>query len=176
MRVQVEGVKGYNEDQVALVVLDLTTFGMRVLVTIGTPTINRIVNVIKESKIDGLSVLQSGSRISCLLARHQAELSLKDDTTASQTSGPTDLNEFLKTMKQEEIKAFSSKIVHGHTKMVLLGNNLYIMTQAPGKREEPCLLHGLSMVNTYTEMTTGSRHITVVIKNQTAVLIIISYQ
>ena len=29
------------------------------------------------------------------------------------------------------------------------------------------------MVNTYTEMVTGSRHITVVIKNQTAVLIII---
>ena len=55
------------------------------------------------------------------------------------------------------------------TKTVLLGNNMYIMTQAPEKGEEPCLLHSLSMVNTYTEMTTGSRHVTVVIKNQTAV-------
>ena len=34
--------------------------------------------------------------------------------------------------------------------------------------------HGLSMVNTYTEMTTGSRHVAVVIKNQTAAPIIIS--
>ena len=33
--------------------------------------------------------------------------------------------------------------------------------------------HSLSMVNAYTKMTTGSRHVTVVIKNQTAVLIII---
>ena len=37
IKVQVEGVKGYNEDQVALVILDLTTFGSRALVTLGTP-------------------------------------------------------------------------------------------------------------------------------------------
>ena len=76
-------------------------------------------------------------------------------------------------MKQKEIEAFSSKIVHGKRKTVLLGNNMYIMTQAPEKGEEPCLPHGLSVVNTYTEMTTGSRHVDVVIKNQTAALIII---
>ena len=58
-------------------------------------------------------------------------------------------------------------------KMVLLGNNMYIMAQASEKGEEPCLPHGLSVVNTYTEMTTGSRHVTIVIKNQTVVLIII---
>ena len=57
---------------------------------------------------------------------------------------------------------------------MLLGNNMYIMTQAPEKGEEPCLPHGLSMVNTFTEMTTGSRCVTVVIQNQTAAPIIIS--
>ena len=41
------------------------------------------------------------------------------------------------------------------------------MTQAPEKGEEPCLPHGLSVVSTYTEMTTGNKHVTVVIKNQT---------
>ena len=50
---------------------------------------------------------------------------------------------------------------------------MYLMTQTPEKGEKPCLPHGLSMTNTYTEMVTGSRHITVVIKNQTAVLTII---
>ena len=58
-------------------------------------------------------------------------------------------------------------------KTVLLGNNMYVMTQAPEKGEEPCLPHGLSMVNTHTEMTTGNRCVTVMIKNQTAALIII---
>ena len=72
-------MKGYYEDQVALVILDLTTFGSRVMVTLGTPTINQIMNIIKESEIDELSVSLNGLRISHLLAGHQAELSLKND-------------------------------------------------------------------------------------------------
>ena len=73
----------------------------------------------------------------------------------------------------KEIEDFLSKIVHGCTKTVLLSNNMYVMTQAPEKGEEPCLTHGLSMVNTYTVMTTGSMCVAVVIKNQTTALIII---
>ena len=77
-------------------------------------------------------------------------------------------------MKWKEIDTFSSKIVHGHTKSVLLGNNMYVMTQAQEKGREPCLPHSLSVVNTYTEMTTVSRYVAIVIKNQTAALIIVS--
>ena len=77
-------------------------------------------------------------------------------------------------MKQEEIEAFSSQIMHGHTKTVLWGNNMYIMTQAPEKDEEPCLPHGLCMANTYAKMTTGSKCVAAVIKNQTAAPITIS--
>ena len=50
----------------ALVIPDLTAFGLRVLVTLGTPTINQIVNVIKETKIDKLSISLNGLRISHL--------------------------------------------------------------------------------------------------------------
>ena len=97
--VQVEGVKGYNEDQAALVISDSTAFGSRVLVTLGTPTISRTVSVIKESEIDELSVSLNGLRVSHLLVGHQAELSLKNDTPASPIPVPTDLNEAVKTMK-----------------------------------------------------------------------------
>ena len=44
IRVKVEGVKGYNKDQVALVIPDSTTFGSRVPVTLGTPTIIQIMS------------------------------------------------------------------------------------------------------------------------------------
>ena len=120
IRVQVEGVKGYNKDQVALVVPDLTTFGSRVPVTLGTPIINWIMNVIKESEIDELSLSLNGLRISHLLAGCKVELSLKNGTTTSPIPCLTDLNEAVKTTKWEEIEAFLSKIVHGHTKTVLL--------------------------------------------------------
>ena len=47
IRVQVEGVPEYDEDQVAFVVDDNTTFSWRVPVVLGTPTINRVVAVMK---------------------------------------------------------------------------------------------------------------------------------
>ena len=173
MRVQVEGVKGYNKDQVVLVVPALTAFGSRVPVILGTPTINWIMNVIKENEINELSFSLTGLRISHLLAGHQAELSFRNNTTTSLISGPTDLGEAVKTMKWEEIEAFSSKILHGNTKTVLLGNNMYVMTQVPQKGEEPCLPHSLSMANTDTKMFAGSRCVAIIIKNQTAAPIII---
>ena len=173
IRVQVEGVKGYNKDQVALVIPDLTAFGSRVSITLGMPTINQIMNVIKESEIDELSVSLNGSRVSCLLAGHQAEPSLKNDTTARPIPDPINLNEAVDMMKQEEIKVFLSQIVHGHTMSVLQGNNMYVMTQAPEKGEEPCLPNGLCVANTHTEITTGSKHAAIVIKNQMAALITI---
>ena len=70
VRVQVEGVWHYNNDQVALVIPDLTKFGSRVPVTLGSSTINQIINVIRESEIDELLVSLNGLRTSHLLASH----------------------------------------------------------------------------------------------------------
>ena len=67
------------------------------------------------------------------------ELSHKNDATTNPICDLIDLDETMKTMKWEEIGAFSSKIVHGPTKTVLLGNNMYVMIQAPVQGKEPCL-------------------------------------
>ena len=68
IRVQEEGVQGYNEDQVALLIPDSTVFGSPVPVTLGTPTVSQIINVIKKSEIDELMAFLNGSRIAQLLA------------------------------------------------------------------------------------------------------------
>ena len=39
IRVQVDGVWGYDEDQIALIILDFSNFATRVPVILGTPTI-----------------------------------------------------------------------------------------------------------------------------------------
>ena len=70
VRHQVEGVKGYDKDHVSLVIPDLTAVGTGVPVTLDIPNINWIVNVIKVSEIDELSVSLNGSRISHLFAGH----------------------------------------------------------------------------------------------------------
>ena len=49
-----EGFKGYDKDQIAPVILDLSNFVTRVPVILGTPIISHIMNVIKEKEIDAL--------------------------------------------------------------------------------------------------------------------------
>ena len=48
IRVQVDGVQGYDEDQIALVILDLPNFAAWIPVILETPTISHIINVMKE--------------------------------------------------------------------------------------------------------------------------------
>ena len=51
-RVQMEGVWSYDKDQVALVIPDSTGFKSQVPVTLCTPTINWIINMIKENEMN----------------------------------------------------------------------------------------------------------------------------
>ena len=50
-----DGVQGYDEDQIALVIPDLSDFVAQVPVILGTLMISHIVNVIKEKEIDALA-------------------------------------------------------------------------------------------------------------------------
>ena len=77
------GRRSLGYDKVTLVIPDSTEFGSRVLVTLGTPTINQIINVIKKSEINELSVFLNESRIAQLLACWQAELSSQKETVAN---------------------------------------------------------------------------------------------
>ena len=62
IQVQVDGGQGYNEDQIALVIPDLSNFMARVPVIHGTPTIGQVVNVMKEAEMDALAMLWANAR------------------------------------------------------------------------------------------------------------------
>ena len=74
------------------------------------------------------------------------------------------MKEVVKTTEKEEINAFLSKIIHGRIKTMLLGNNMHIMTQAQKGGDGLHLPHGLSVVNTYTEVISRSKQVVVVVK------------
>ena len=63
-----DGVQGYNEDQIALVVLDLSNFAERIPIILGTPTISCIINVMKEREIDTLVMPWANARVAHLLS------------------------------------------------------------------------------------------------------------
>ena len=68
IHVQVERVLEYDEDQVAFIVDDYTTFSWRVPVVLGTPTINRMVAVMKESDLSNTPMEWQTSKTSYELA------------------------------------------------------------------------------------------------------------
>ena len=49
-------VQGYDEDQIALVIPDLSNFVARVPIILGTHMISHTVNVIKEKEVDVLAM------------------------------------------------------------------------------------------------------------------------
>ena len=61
--VQVDRVQSYDEDQIALVIPDLSNFVARVLVILGTPTISQVVNIMKEAEMDALVKLWANARV-----------------------------------------------------------------------------------------------------------------
>ena len=65
MNVQIPCVKGYNEDQIAIVMDDLGLKDCPVI--LGMPTIFRVMEVIKESAISELVVPWASSRVSWLM-------------------------------------------------------------------------------------------------------------
>ena len=51
MRVQIEGMPHYDEHQVLFILDNPSTFSIRILVILGTPTINRVIQTMKETEM-----------------------------------------------------------------------------------------------------------------------------
>ena len=57
---------------------------------------------------------------------------------------------------------------------MFLSSNMHVMMQTLKGDDGPCLPHGLSIMSTYTKMSTGSKWVVIVVKNLTATLITIA--
>ena len=104
--IQVDGVQGYDKDQIALVTLDLSNFPIRVPVILWTPTISCIINVIKEKEIDALATPWVNAHVAYLLAVQWATATIED--AKSVEPDPSDYDEIVITKEAKIIDAFSS--------------------------------------------------------------------
>ena len=69
--VQVDRVQGYDEDQVALVIMDLSNFATWIPVILGIPTISQVINVMKEVEVYALLMPWANARVAYLLLVHR---------------------------------------------------------------------------------------------------------
>ena len=81
--VQVDRVQGYDEDQIALVILNFSNFAAQIPVILGTPTISLVINVMKETEIDALAMPWANARVAhlsvCRMTTVEVGDSLKEE-------------------------------------------------------------------------------------------------
>ena len=165
MNVKIPCVKGYNEDQIAIVMDDP---GMKNCpVILGMPTIFRVMEVIKKSEISKLAIPWASSRVSWLMRGVHAQMSqLNVDDVANKSVASLSVDEVVRLSHKCKIPPFSHKVIHSSVGLVLQGYRMNVMTHGLEKRL-PLLPLGVDIQSTYAMLATGSNRVTVVLRNNT---------
>ena len=165
MNVKIPCVKGYNEDQIAIVMDDP---GMKNCpVILGTPTIFRVMEVIKESEISKLAIPWASSRVSWLTRGIHAQMSqLNVDDVANKSVAPLSVDEVVRVSHKCKIPPFGHKVIQGCVGLVLQGYRMNVMTHGLEKRS-PLLPLGVDVQSTYAMLAAGSNRVAVALRNNT---------
>ena len=165
MNVKVPCVQGYDEDQIAIVMDDPGMTEWPVI--LGTPTIYRVMEVIKESEISELAVPWASSRVSWLMRDVQARLGqvvVKD--VVNKPISPLSVDEVVRVASKCIVPPFGHKVIHGKVNLVLHGYKMNVMTHGLEKRS-PSLPLGIDVQTVYATLADSSNRVTVVLRNNT---------
>ena len=143
--VQVDRVQGYDEDQIALVILDLSNFAVKVPVILGTPTIGWGVNVMKEAEMDAFAMPLANTRAAHLLSVHRMK-PMEVGDGQKEKFDMNDDDQLMYTQNAETIEPFSSCILPVKTGRAYMGEHINVM-------------------NTYTKLREGSKKAVVGVQN-----------
>ena len=173
MRVQIEGMPHYDEHQVLFILDDPSAFSTRIPVILGTPTINRVVQTMKETEMHNTPAKWQTARVAYEWAEgfqfHRASLGERLKFPTNTAEDPLDLDEKVLLTDKCTIPGFQSIITHGRTqRTMMMGNWLNIMTQAPYPEDKADLPNWLYVMRTYTELKDGSRNVSLMQQNLTA--------
>ena len=165
MNVQIPCVKGYNEDQIAIIMDDPGLKDCPVI--LGTPTIFQVMEVIKESEISKLAIPWASLRVSWLMRGMHARMSqLAVDDVANKSVALLSVVEVVRVSHKCKVPPFSHKVIHGSVGLVLQGYSMNVMTHGLEKRSPPLRL-GVDVQSAYATLATGSNRVVVVLRNNT---------
>ena len=165
--VQVDGVQGYDKDQIALEILDLSNFVAQIPVILGTPTIIQVINVMKGgAEIDALAMPWANARVAHLLLVHRMMTMEVGDGIAEEPN-PDGYDQVMFTQNVETIEPFSSHMVPVKVGRAYTGECINIVVQTLWT-EDGSLPQGLTVKNRYTELRQGSKKAVIVVRNNTA--------
>ena len=165
MNVKVPCVQGYNKDQIAIVMDDPGMSEWPVI--LGTPTLYRIMEVIKENEISKLAVPWASLQVSWLMRDVQAKLGqVVVNDVANKPILPLNVDEVVRVTSKCTIPPFGHKTIHGKANLLLHGYMMKVMTHRLEKRS-PSLPLGIDVQTVYATLADGSNRVTVVLRNNT---------
>ena len=165
MNVQVPCEKGYNEDQIAIVMEGPGLKDFQVI--LGTATIYRVMEVIKESEISELAIPWASSRLSWLMRDIHARMSqMVVNDVANKSVAQLSVDKVVRVSHKCKVPPFGHRVINGSVSLVLQGYRMNVMTHGLEKRL-PLLPLGIDMQSTYAMLSTGSNRVAVVLRNNT---------
>ena len=165
MNVKVPSVQGYDEDQIAIVMDDPGM--MKWPVILGTPTLDQVMEVIKESEISKLAVPWASSRVSWLMRDVLAKLGqVVVNDIANKPIVPLHVDEVIRVASKCTVPPFGHKAIHGKVNLVLHGYKMNVMTHGLEKWS-PSLPLGIDVQMVYATLADGSNRVMVVLRNNT---------
>ena len=176
INIQVEGISSYYEEQVALVIPNVTQLGLKVPVILGTPMIHWLCHQMKESEIQtaleewqhALLSYEASRNVSLHAMAPQLDPDPGIEYPTNMGQNPINLDEPVLLKDKVIIPAFALQIVHVRTqKMFMKGHCLNVMVQPPYPEDKVKLPVGLYVQRVYTEMKDGSQNISTVLCNGT---------
>ena len=157
MNVKVPGIAGYDEDHITIVMDDPGMTEWPVI--LGTPTIYRVMEVIKESEISKLAVPWASSQVSWLMRDVVAKLGqVMVNDIANKPIVPLHVDEVVRVASKCTVPPFGHKAIHGY-KMNMMTHGL--------EKWSPSLPLGIDVQTVYATLADGSNRITVVLRNNT---------
>ena len=165
MNIKVPGVQGYDKDQIAIVMDDPGMTEWPVI--LGTPTLYRVMEVIKESEISKLAVPWASSQVSRLMRDILAKLGqVVVNDIANKPIVPLHVDEVVRVASKCTVPPFGHKAIHGKVNLILHGYKMNVMTHGLEKRS-PSLPLGIDVQTVYATLADGSNRVTVVLRNNT---------
>ena len=153
--VQVDGVQGYDKDQIALVIPDFSNFVAQIPVILGTPTISQVINMMKEAEVDALAMPWANARVVHVLLVHRMTTMEVGDGLKEEPD-PNGYDQLMYIQNVETIEPFSSRIILVKVGRAYTGEHINVKVQAL-QTEDGSLPQGLTVQNTYTELRQGSK-------------------
>ena len=165
MNVKVPGITGYDKDQITIVMDDPGMTEWPVI--LGTPTIYRVMEVIKESEISKLALPWASSQVSWLMRDVVAKLGqVMVNDIANKPIVPLHVDEVVRVASKCTVPPFGHKAIHGKVNLILHGYKMNVMTHGLEK-QSPSLPLGIDVQTVYATLADGSNRITVVLRNNT---------